>query len=77
MPVTAIDHILLAMPAGREAEARAFYGDLLGIPEMPKPASLAKRGGCWFESGSLRIHLASKRTSGRPERPIRPSSLTI
>jgi len=57
MAVTAIDHILLAMPAGREVEARAFYGGLLGIPEAPKPTNLAERGGCWFERGSLRIYL--------------------
>jgi catechol 2,3-dioxygenase-like lactoylglutathione lyase family enzyme len=57
MPVTAIDHVLLAMPAGREAEARTFYHGLLGIPEAPKPPNLAKRGGCWFERGSLKIHL--------------------
>jgi catechol 2,3-dioxygenase-like lactoylglutathione lyase family enzyme len=57
MPIKALDHIQLAMPAGREAEARAFYAGLLGIPERPKPANLAKRGGCWFEQGSLKVHL--------------------
>jgi catechol 2,3-dioxygenase-like lactoylglutathione lyase family enzyme len=45
------------MPSGREAEARAFYQGVLGIPEVPKPSNLAKRGGCWFERGPLRIHL--------------------
>ena len=32
-----IDHVQLAMPAGREDEARAFYRDVLGIPEVAKP----------------------------------------
>ena len=45
------------MPAGREAEARAFYADILGIAEQPKPPHLAARGGCWFERGALKIHL--------------------
>jgi catechol 2,3-dioxygenase-like lactoylglutathione lyase family enzyme len=45
------------MPSGREDEARAFYRDVLGIPEVVKPANLAKRGGCWFERGSLKVHL--------------------
>lgn len=45
------------MPAGREAEARAFYSGLLGISEIRKPEHLAKRGGSWFELGSLKIHL--------------------
>lgn len=57
MKILSIDHVHLAMPAGREAEARAFYGDLLGISEQPKPPHLAKRGGCWFERGALKIHL--------------------
>jgi catechol 2,3-dioxygenase-like lactoylglutathione lyase family enzyme len=57
MPIKSLDHIQLAMPAGREAEARAFYADLLGIPETPKPANLAKRGGCWFEGGAIKVHL--------------------
>ena len=59
VPVTVIrlDHVQLAMPAGRELEAIAFYRDVLGIPHVPKPAHLAARGGCWFERGDLKIHL--------------------
>jgi 4-hydroxyphenylpyruvate dioxygenase-like putative hemolysin len=40
-----IDHVQVAMPAGEEAKARAFYGQLLGLPEQRKPPELAKRGG--------------------------------
>ena len=56
-PFSAIDHVQLAMPAGREDAARHFYGDLLGMAEIPKPAELAKRGGCWFGSDAVQIHL--------------------
>ena len=52
-----IHHVQLAMPAGGEDQARAFYAGLLGIPERAKPANLAKRGGCWFEAGALKVHL--------------------
>ena len=45
------------MPAGGEDLARNFYEHILGISEKPKPAHLAKRGGCWFERGDLKIHL--------------------
>jgi catechol 2,3-dioxygenase-like lactoylglutathione lyase family enzyme len=55
--ITRIDHVQLAMPAGGEDRARAFYGHALGIEEIPKPANLAKRGGCWCERGDLKIHL--------------------
>jgi catechol 2,3-dioxygenase-like lactoylglutathione lyase family enzyme len=57
MRIKALDHVQLAMPAGREAEARKFYQDTLGIPEVPKPPDLARRGGCWFERGDLKVHL--------------------
>ena len=57
MKITRIEHVQLAMPAGGEDRARAFYGRVLGIEEIPKPANLAKRGGCWFERGELKIHL--------------------
>ena len=57
MKICSIDHVQLAMPAGREADARAFYAGILGIAEQPNPPHLAKRGGCWFERGALKIHL--------------------
>ena len=57
MMIEALHHIQLAMPAGREDEARTFYHRLLHIPEVPKPANLAVRGGVWFERGALRVHL--------------------
>ena len=57
MHIVGMDHVQLAMPAGREDDARAFYDRLLGIPEVAKPPHLAARGGCWFESGSVKVHL--------------------
>ena len=53
----AIDHVQIAIPVGGEAQARPFYGDLLGLTEVPKPAELAKRGGAWFEAGAVKVHL--------------------
>ena len=57
MAVVRLDHVQLAMPAGREREAVAFYEGVLGIPQVPKPDHLARRGGCWFEQGELKVHL--------------------
>jgi catechol 2,3-dioxygenase-like lactoylglutathione lyase family enzyme len=57
MAIIGIDHVQLAMPAGEEDRARTFYGEVLGLPETPKPPNLAKRGGCWFESDLVKIHL--------------------
>jgi predicted kinase len=52
-----IAHAQLAMPAGQEAVARAFYCGVLGFAEEPKPENLIGRGGAWFRSGSVRLHL--------------------
>lgn len=57
MRVVRLDHVQLAMPAGREAAAVAFYEGILGIAQVPKPDHLAARGGCWFEDGNLKVHL--------------------
>jgi catechol 2,3-dioxygenase-like lactoylglutathione lyase family enzyme len=54
---TAIDHVQLAMPAGEEDRAREFYTGVLRMTEIPKPPELAKRGGVWFASGIVQIHL--------------------
>jgi catechol 2,3-dioxygenase-like lactoylglutathione lyase family enzyme len=56
-PFIAIDHVQLAMPRGAEETARKFFRDLLGMTEIAKPPGLAKRGGCWFASGNVQIHL--------------------
>jgi hypothetical protein len=52
-----VDHVQLAIPAGGEDEGRAFWGDLLGLSELPKPPSLAARGGCWFDGPGFQVHL--------------------
>lgn len=57
MRIEALDHVQLAMPPKREEDARRFYSGLLKIPEVEKPPHLAKRGGCWFERGPLKVHL--------------------
>lgn len=57
MKILSIDHVQIAMPAGEEEKAREFYINLLGFTEIPKPPELAKRGGIWFQSESVQLHL--------------------
>ena len=52
-----IDHVQLAAPPGCEAQARHFFGELLGLAEIAKPAALQSRGGCWFRVGSRQLHI--------------------
>lgn len=74
MQILGLDHIQLAMPAGREAEARAFYGGLLGLAEIAKPAPLAARGGCWFAGAGVQIHLGVE-DAFAPARKAHPALL--
>ncbi len=74
MAVHSIDHVQLAMPAGGEDNARRFYGEVLGIPEVPKPENLATRGGCWFETPALKVHLGVE-ADFRPARKAHPAFL--
>lgn len=60
MTILSIDHVQLAIVPGRESEARAFYGHVLGLIEVPKPAPMAARGGMWFQSAEpplVKVHL--------------------
>ena len=74
MRIVRLEHVQLAMPPGGEARAQAFYGGILEIPEIPKPPNLAKRGGCWFERGDLKVHLGVE-SEFRPARKAHPALL--
>lgn len=71
-PFTAIDHVQLAMPRGEEEKARQFYRGILGLTEIAKPLELAKRGGCWFASGEVQIHLGVE-DDFRPAKKTHPA----
>jgi catechol 2,3-dioxygenase-like lactoylglutathione lyase family enzyme len=43
-----IHHVQVACPPGGEDAARRFWAEGLAMTEVPKPAELAARGGCWF-----------------------------
>jgi catechol 2,3-dioxygenase-like lactoylglutathione lyase family enzyme len=52
-----LDHVQLAGPPGGEADARSFYGGLLGLEEIPKPEPLLASGGVWFRVGDHELHI--------------------
>ena len=70
--IIGLDHVQLAMPAGGEEQAEAFYGGLLGFERLPKPEPMAQRGGCWFQSGPAAIHLGVD-ADFRPARKAHPA----
>lgn len=56
MSVIGLHHVQIAAPAGSEDALRAFYSGIAGMPEIPKPAALARRGGVWFAAGGRELH---------------------
>lgn len=55
--ITGIHHVQITVPVGAADEARAFYRDLLGLPEITKPESLRSRGGFWLRVGDRDLHV--------------------
>ncbi len=55
--IVGLDHVQVAAPPGCDAEARRFYGELLGLDELRKPPLLAARGGAWFRAGAQELHV--------------------
>lgn len=70
--ITGLDHVQIEAPAGCEADARAFYGGILGLPELDKPAALRGNGGVWFglpDGRQLHVGVVAgftPRTKGHP-----------
>ena len=64
--IEGLHHVQVAAPPGCEEAARAFYGGLLGLTEVPKPPALAARGGVWFALGAQELHVGV-------EEPFRPA----
>jgi len=73
-PFSAIDHVQLAAPPGCEDDARRFYCEVLGMQEIPKPSILAQRGGVWFASGAVQLHIGIEQDF-RPARKAHPALL--
>jgi catechol 2,3-dioxygenase-like lactoylglutathione lyase family enzyme len=55
--IDGLDHVQVAAPPGCEREARRFYGELLGLAELEKPAGVRAGGGVWFAAGAQELHV--------------------
>jgi catechol 2,3-dioxygenase-like lactoylglutathione lyase family enzyme len=53
----ALDHVQIVAPPGGEAQARAFYGAVLGLTEIPKPETMRAGGGVWFALAGAELHV--------------------
>jgi catechol 2,3-dioxygenase-like lactoylglutathione lyase family enzyme len=68
MSLRRLHHVQVLCPPGAEAEARRFYGTLLGLAEIPRPATL-ERGGVWFSlADHAELHVGARRADDLPAR---------
>ncbi|MEW6762368.1 MAG: VOC family protein [Pseudomonadota bacterium] len=58
--IAGIDHVQVAIPPGADEAARAFYGGVLGLSEIPKPAPLNASGGVWYTTGASQLHIGAE-----------------
>ena len=56
--VTQVHHIQIFVPREVEQAAKHFYGDVLGLEEIPKPEAWRKNGGAWYRHGPNQLHLS-------------------
>jgi catechol 2,3-dioxygenase-like lactoylglutathione lyase family enzyme len=53
-----INHVTISVPAGEHAKVRHFYGEILGLEEIPRPDSLnAVYDLMWFKFLDILFHL--------------------
>lgn len=62
--VTGIHHVQITARPGEEAACKRFYGDILGLEEVPKPAPLLKNGGAYYRRGGSELHLSIEEATG-------------
>lgn len=61
--VTQLHHVNVTVPAEFEAAAKEFYGSLLGLEQVPKPAA-ARQNGAWYQIGDNQLHLSVEEEDG-------------
>ncbi len=53
-----LQHVSIPRPPGSDAAARAFFGDVLGLREIPPPDSLQDMRVIWFQlDGDAELHV--------------------
>jgi catechol 2,3-dioxygenase-like lactoylglutathione lyase family enzyme len=60
MRITGLHHAQICVPEGQEQGAREFYCGVLDLAEVPKPDSLAGRGGFWLQAGDRQVHVGTE-----------------
>ncbi|HWE62816.1 MAG TPA: VOC family protein [Chloroflexota bacterium] len=55
--VQCVQHVSVPRPRGSHDMARRFYGELLGLEEIPAPDTIAHLDLIWYRVGDSELHL--------------------
>lgn len=55
--VTQLHHVNVTVPPELEGVTKEFYGAVLGLKQVPKPAA-ARQSGAWYQIGDNQLHLS-------------------
>lgn len=72
--VTALHHVNVTVPPELEQATKEFYGAVLGLKQVPKPAA-ARPTGAWYQIGESQLHLSVEDES--PSMSSRHVCLTV
>jgi catechol 2,3-dioxygenase-like lactoylglutathione lyase family enzyme len=73
--VTALHHVNVTVPPELEAATKEFYGSVLGLKQVPKPAA-SRQSGAWYQIGATQLHL-SVEDGADPTRSSRHVCFTV
>ena len=62
--VTALHHVNVTVAPELEAATKDFYGTVLGLKQVPKPAA-ARQSGAWYQIGANQLHLSIEEDADR------------
>lgn len=55
--VIALHHVNVTVPRALEAATKKFYGEIVGLKQVPKPPT-SRQSGAWYQIGENQLHLS-------------------
>lgn len=52
-----LHHVNVTVPPELEQKTKHFYGEVLGLDQVPKPRS-SRQSGAWYQIGANQLHLS-------------------
>jgi catechol 2,3-dioxygenase-like lactoylglutathione lyase family enzyme len=58
MAIVRLQHVNVTVPPAAEVATKRFYGEILGLEEIPKPEESRGRGGAWYDMNGVQLHVS-------------------